>query len=86
MHNGYNQAEGVANLSQVPETGCLITIGYPKLKGGLGGYARYVVVCPADWRYGVSVGQVPEAPLPKTDKVLLWNPERGVRVRYYKIT
>ncbi|MGA7306492.1 MAG: cyclase family protein, partial [Rhodothermales bacterium] len=47
MHNGYTQAEGVANLDQVSETGCLVTIGYPKFKGGLGGYARYVAVCPA---------------------------------------
>ena len=29
MHNGYTQAEGVANLDQVPETGCLVVIGYP---------------------------------------------------------
>jgi hypothetical protein len=81
MHHGYAQAEGVANLDRVPETGCLVTIGYPKFKGGLGGYARYVAVCPADWRYGVSVGQVPEAPLPKSDKLLQWDTERGVRVR-----
>jgi kynurenine formamidase len=81
MHHGYAQAEGVANLDQVPETGCLVTIGYPKFKGGLGGYARYVAVCPADWRYGVSVGQVPEAPLPKSDKVLQWDATQGVRVR-----
>jgi kynurenine formamidase len=81
MHHGYTQAEGVANLNQVPETGCLITIGYPKFKGGLGGYARYVAVCPSDWQYGVSVGQVPEAPLPKSDKILQWDIEQGVRVR-----
>lgn len=58
-----------------------MTIGYPKLKGGLGGYARYVAVCPADWRYGVSVGQVPEASLPRRNKVLQWNTTQGVRVR-----
>jgi kynurenine formamidase len=81
MHHGYTQAEGVAHLDQVPETGCLVTIGYPKLKGGLGGYARYVAVCPADWPYGVSVGQVPEAPLPKHDKVLQWDTAQGVRLR-----
>jgi len=81
MHHGYTQAEGVANLNQVPETGCLITIGYPKFKGGLGGYARYIAVCPADWRYGVSVGQVPDAPLPKSDNVLRWDTRQGVRVR-----
>ena len=81
LHHGYAQAEGVAHLDQVPATGCLVTIGYPKFKGGLGGYARYVAICPADWRYGVSVGQVPEAPLPKSDNVLQWDPEQRVRVR-----
>lgn len=81
MHHGYAQAEGVANLDQVPPTGCLVTVGYPKLQGGLGGYARYIAICPADWRYGTAVGQVPEAPLPKSDKVLQWDPTQGVRVR-----
>ena len=81
MHHGYAQAEGVANLDQVPQTGCLVTIGYPKFKGGLGGYARYVAICPAGWRYGVSVGQLPEAPLPKSDKLLRWDAAQGVRVR-----
>jgi len=81
LNHGYAQAEGVAHLDQVPETGCLVTIGYPKFKGGLGGYARYIAICPADWRYGVSVGQVPEAPLPRSDKVLQWDPGQRVRVR-----
>lgn len=81
MHNGYTQAEGVAHLDQVPETGCLVTIGYPKFKGGLGGYARYIAVCPADWKFGISVGQLPEAPLAKNDKVLQWDSGQGVRVR-----
>jgi kynurenine formamidase len=81
MHNGYAQAEGVANLDKVPETGCLVVIGYPKFAGGLGGYARYIAICPEDWKYGVSVGEVPEAPLPKSDKILQWDPKQGVRVR-----
>jgi kynurenine formamidase len=81
MHHGYTQAEGVANLDKVPEKGCLITIGYPKFAGGLGGYARYIAICPADWQYGVSVGEVPEAPLPKSEKILQWDAKRGVRVR-----
>jgi kynurenine formamidase len=81
MHHGYTQAEGVANLDKVPEAGCLVTIGYPKFKGGLGGYARYIAICPADWKYGVSVGQVREAPLPRSDKVLQWDTAQGVRVR-----
>jgi kynurenine formamidase len=81
MHNGYTQAEGVANLDKVPEIGCLVVIGYPKFAGGLGGYARYIAICPAYWKYGVSVGEVPEAPLPKSDKILQWDAKQGVRVR-----
>jgi kynurenine formamidase len=81
MHHGYTQAEGVTNLDKVPAVGCLVTIGYPKLKGGLGGYARYVAICPADWQYGVSVGELPEAPLPKSEKILEWDAAQGVRVR-----
>ena len=81
LHNGYTQAEGVANLNQVPETGCLITIGFPKFAGGLGGYARYVAICPAQWKHGISVGEVAEAPLSKSEKILRWDPTLGVRVR-----
>lgn len=82
MHHGYTQAEGVANLDQVPPTGCLVTIGYPKFQGGLGGYARYIAICPADWPHGVAVGEVPEAPLPKSEHKLVWDKARGVRVRH----
>lgn len=81
LHNGYTQAEGVTNLDQVPETGALVTIGYPKFKGGLGGYARYIAICPPDWKYGVSVNQIPEAPLRKADKPLHWSQQLGIRVR-----
>jgi kynurenine formamidase len=81
LHNGYAQAEGVTNLDQVPEKGCLVTIGYPKFAGGLGGYARYIAICPADWKLGVAVGETPEAPLPKNDKVLRWDAKLGMRVR-----
>ncbi len=81
MHNGYTQAEGVANLDQVPETGCLISIGYPKFEGGVGGYARYIAICPPDWKYGVSVGEVPDSPLPRSEKLLHWDKAKGVRVR-----
>ena len=82
MHHGYAQAEGVAHLDEVAETGCLVTIGYPKFGGGTGGYARYVAICPPDWTYGVSVGEVPEAPLPKSDRILRWDAARGMRVRH----
>jgi kynurenine formamidase len=65
MHNHFAQAEGVANLDQVPEAGALISIGFAKPKGGVGGYARYVAICPPDWGFGVSVVEAPGAPLPK---------------------
>ncbi len=81
MHSGYTQAEGVTNLDQVAETGCLVTIGYPKFAGGVGGYARYVAICPAAWPHGVSVGAVPEAPLQKSAKLLQWDAKLGMRVR-----
>ncbi|NDW07293.1 cyclase family protein [Jiella pacifica] len=80
MHNGYAQAEGVAHLDQVPPTGCLVSIGYPKFGGGLGGYARYVAICPADWQYGVTIGP-DDAPLPKSDKPLHFDEAAGMRVR-----
>jgi kynurenine formamidase len=81
MHNGYTQAEGVANLDQVPETGALVAMGFPKFQGGVGGYARYIAICPPDWKYGVSVGQVPESPLPRSASPLHWDAKLGVRVR-----
>jgi len=80
MHHGYVQAEGVANLDQVPETGALIAIGYPKLKGGTGGYARYVAICPPDWKFGTSIGPA-DAPLPKSPRLLHWDEKAGARVR-----
>lgn len=81
MHHGYTQAEGVANLDQVPETGALITIGYPKLGGGTGGYARFVAICPPDWPHGVTTSAAAEAPLPKRERPLHWDAARGMRVR-----
>lgn len=64
LHNNYAQAEGVANLDQVPEAGALVAIGFAKPEGGTGGYARYIAICPPDWPYGVSVVEDPGAPLP----------------------
>jgi kynurenine formamidase len=81
MHNGYCQAEGVANLDKVPEAGALIAIGYAKPKGGTGGYARYIAICPPDWPYGVSIKEAFGAPLPKYDKPLVWDEKEGMRVR-----
>ncbi|MFL6260346.1 MAG: cyclase family protein [Thermoanaerobaculia bacterium] len=81
LRNGYTQAEGVTHLDQVPETGALVAIGYPKLQGGLGGYARFIAICPPDWKYGVRVGEIPEAPLARQSKPLHWDTKLGVRVR-----
>jgi kynurenine formamidase len=81
MHHGYAQAEGVANLDQVPLTGCLVDIGYPKFGGGVGGYARFVAICPRSWKHGQRIGQVPEAPLRKYATPLHWDTKAGMRVR-----
>ncbi len=64
MHHHFAQAEGVANLDEVPEAGALIIIGFAKPQGGTGGYARYIAVAPKDWPHGVSVTEVPGSPLP----------------------
>jgi kynurenine formamidase len=80
MHHGYTQAEGVANLDGVPATGCLVAIGYPKFKGGVGGYARYVAICPPSTAKGVSISGR-DAPLPKSGGTLHWNAAKGYRTR-----
>ena len=36
LRNGYTQGEGICNLDQVPPTGALVEIGYPKFGGGHG--------------------------------------------------
>lgn len=81
LKNGYMQAEGVANLDKVPETGALVTIGFPKFQGGTGGIARFVAICPPDWPYGASIATTPDSPLPKMDRPLHWDPTVGTRVR-----
>lgn len=77
MHNNYAQAEGVANLDQVPEAGALIVIGFAKPLGGTGGYARYVAVAPSDWEYGVTIDEMPGAPLAEQEFPLVRD-EHGV--------
>jgi kynurenine formamidase len=79
MHHGYTQAEGVANLDQVPETGCLLDIGYPKFGGGLGGYARYIAICPPGSK-GAKISRA-DAPLKKRSKPLHFDAAAGMRVR-----
>jgi kynurenine formamidase len=79
MHHGYAQAEGVANLRGVPATGCLVSLGFPKLRGGLGGYARYVAICPPTTARGTRISGR-DAPLPRLAP-LHWDDARGYRVR-----
>jgi kynurenine formamidase len=80
MHNGYTQAEGVDNLDGVPPTGCLVSMGYPKFKGGVGGYARYVAICPPSTRKGTRISAA-DAPLPASSSPLHWDATLGYRVR-----
>ena len=80
MHNGYAQAEGVDNLDGVPATGCLVSFGSPKFAGGLGGYARYIAICPPRTGKGVKISR-DDAPLPEFDSPLHWDPAVGYRVR-----
>jgi kynurenine formamidase len=80
MNNGYLQAEGVANLDQVPATGALVAIGFPRLKGGTGGLASFTAICPENWTQGLRPGEAADSPLPIDEKRLVWT-ERGVRER-----
>jgi kynurenine formamidase len=80
MHHGYAQAEGVANLAGVPATGCLVSIGYPRFRGGLGGYARYVAICLPGTAKGRRISRR-DAPLPKSSRLLHWDTALGYRVR-----
>lgn len=81
LRSGYTQAEGVANLEQVPETGALVAIGFARIAGGLGGYARFIAICPADWPHGVQVDSARESPLPRQSRPLRWDPAQGLRSR-----
>jgi kynurenine formamidase len=64
LKHNFAQAEGVANLDQVPESGALIAIGFAKFEGGTGGFARYIAIAPASWPLGVTIEQQSGAPLP----------------------
>jgi kynurenine formamidase len=81
MNNGYMQAEGVANLDQVPATGALVAIGFPRFKGGTGGFASFTAICPTEWPHGTRPGEVAEAPLPLNKDRLVWSEAKGVRER-----
>jgi kynurenine formamidase len=79
MHHGYTQAEGVANLDKVPQTGCLVSIGFPRFKGGTGGFASYTAICPPGTK-GAKISRA-DAPLKKFSKPLHWDAKTGTRVR-----
>jgi kynurenine formamidase len=64
LQHNFAQAEGVANLDQVPESGALISIGFAKFEGGTGGFARYIAIAPASWPFGMTLQQQSGAPLP----------------------
>ena len=64
LEHNFAQAEGVANLDQVPECGALIAIGFAKFAGGTGGFARYIAIAPADWPHGTTLEEQSGAPLP----------------------
>jgi kynurenine formamidase len=79
MHHGYAQGEGVANLDKVPETGCLVSTGFPRFKGGTGGLASYTAICPPQVK-GAKIGRS-DAPLKKFKSPLHWDATTGTRVR-----
>ena len=80
MHHGFTQAEGVDNLEKVPATGCLVSLGFPRFKGGLGGYARYIAICPPSAKRGKRISKR-DAPLPRISAPLHWDAALGYRTR-----
>jgi kynurenine formamidase len=80
MHHGYAQAEGVGSLRGVPATGCLVSFGFPKFKGGVGGYARYIAICRPSTKRGRRISRR-DAPLPRSDAPLHWDTQLGYRTR-----
>jgi kynurenine formamidase len=75
LKHDFAQAEGVANLDQVPESGALIAIGFAKFKGGTGGFARYIAIAPASWPHGVTIEEQSGAPLPTHEHPLRRGPD-----------
>jgi len=81
MHNGYTQAEGVANLDQVAESGCLVTIGYASSAAACGGYARYIAICPPAGATASRWARCRRRRFRAPDTPLHWDSLRGMRVR-----
>ena len=64
MHHNYMQIEGITNTHLLPPTGALISLGFPKIQGGTGGYLRAVAICPPHWPHGQTIVEASAAPLP----------------------
>lgn len=79
LAHDFAQAEGVANLDQVPEAGALVSIGFAKPLGGSGGLARLIAIAPADWPHGVTIKEAPGAPLPRQPAPLVRGPDNVLR-------
>jgi kynurenine formamidase len=79
LKHNFAQAEGVANLDRVPESGALIVIGFARFEGGTGGFARYVAIAPPSWPYGVTLDQQSGAPLPTHLHALRRGPDGVLR-------
>jgi kynurenine formamidase len=46
LQHGHYQIEMMANLDQVPPTGALVVVTWPKVRGGLGFPARAFAIVP----------------------------------------
>lgn len=82
LGHDFAQAEGVANLDQVPEAGALISIGFARPEGGTGGLARFIAIAPPSWPYGTTITAAPGAPLPRQLAPLIRGPDGVLRPRH----
>ena len=81
MHHGYAQAEGVANLDKVPETGGARHHRLSEVRRR--SWRLCALSSPSvrpDWTYGATIG-AQDAPLPKSEKPLHYDAAAGMRVR-----
>ena len=79
LEHNFAQAEGVANLDQVPESGALISIGFARFEGGTGGFARYIAIAAPEWPHGITIDEQPGAPLPTHARPLRRGPDGVLR-------
>ena len=81
LRNGYSQAEAVANLRSSSGERCACGHWLSKTWRWYWDYARYITICPPEWRYGVKNDSAKESPLPKAAHPLVWDDNAGMRVR-----